>query len=465
MKKIFYFSLFVASALTFSSCTHEEDDIFDKSAAEILNEVSELYSERLASSEGGWAIEYYPTIIEDFDPNVDNKYQVQGYLLLADFEKDGSVSMGMKNVVSNNAFISDRSAWDVITDLGPVLSFSTYNKCIHPFAQPEESGALDTDKGKGLEGDYEFMMLDVPENPEYIMLKGKKRGTYVRMSRLDADTDFATYYSNLDALNNKYFNPSAPNNLVMSLGENVMNVKGAATGLITTWPADGDEVADAVIRPFLTFVHNGEFRLRFRDAIELEDGSKAQEFAYNEEEDVFKEVENGEFNINGPVALTFFDNHISKGKRWQMQLSENMSDDIKTLIDGLKSDMKNTSSKYEFDVDLTGKKYGISIYKGDNGYQIDFDIKYLNKNKKRQVTLSYEYTYSVDENGLTIGYVRPMTTGSENMLNTFPKIGDVLALLSDTYKMHGLNTNLDLSSVKLTSVSSESKWCVFNNIK
>ena len=40
MKKIFYFSLLAASALTFSSCTHEEDDIFDKSAAEILNEVS-----------------------------------------------------------------------------------------------------------------------------------------------------------------------------------------------------------------------------------------------------------------------------------------------------------------------------------------------------------------------------------------------------------------------------------------
>ena len=297
MKKIFYFSLLAASALTFSSCTHEEDDIFDKSAAEILNEVSELYSERLTSSEGGWAIEYYPRTIDGFDPNVDNKYQVQGYLLLADFDKDGSVNMGMKNIVSGNRFISDRSAWDVITDLGPVLSFSTYNNCIHPFAQPEESGVLDTDKGKGLEGDYEFMMLDVPENPEYIMLKGKKRGTYVRMSRLDADTDFASYYSNLDALNGKYFNPSAPNNLVMTLGETAMNVKDAGTGLITTWPVGGDEVADAVIRPFLTFVHNGEFRLRFRDAIELEDGSTAQEFAYNEEDDMFHGLENNDFTI------------------------------------------------------------------------------------------------------------------------------------------------------------------------
>lgn len=365
MKKIFYFSLLVASALTFSSCTHEEDDIFDKSAAEILNEVSELYSERLASSEGGWAIEYYPTIIEDFDPTVDNQYQVQGYLLLADFNKDGSVNMGMKNIVSGNRFISDRSAWDVITDLGPVLSFSTYNNCIHPFAQPEESGVLDTDKGKGLEGDYEFMMLDVPENPEYIMLKGKKRGTYVRMSRLDADTDFASYYSNLDALNGKYFNPSAPNNLVMTLGETAMNVKDAGTGLITTWPVGGDEVADAVIRPFLTFVHNGEFRLRFRDAIELEDGSTAQEFAYNEEDDMFHGLENNDFTIAGQNANVFFYDWIVSGNKWQYVSKNATSESMSKLFSDIITDLK--MFKYTFQK--------LQFVKANDGISIVFSLK------------------------------------------------------------------------------------------
>lgn len=465
MKKIFYFSLLVASALTFSSCTHEEDDIFDKSAAEILNEVSELYSERLISSEGGWAIEYYPRTIDGFDPNVDNQYQVQGYLLLADFDKDGSVNMGMKNIVSGNRFITDRSTWDVITDLGPVLSFSSYNNCMHPFSEPEENPALDTEKGKGLEGDYEFVMIDVPENPEYIMLKGKKRGTYIRMSRLEGGTDFATYYNTLDALNAKYFSPSAPNNLVMKLGENVYNLKDANTPLITTWPVDGDEVADAVIRPFLTFVHNGEFRLRFRDAIELEDDVKAQEFAYDEEADILRGVDNPEFTIGGPDALTFFDNHLNNGKRWQMDLSNNMSDDIKTIVEGLKSDMINTSSKYEFDIDLVGNKYGLSVYLTDQGLQIDMDIKYLSRNQKRQVTLSYLCTYGIDENGLTVSYVEPLGTGSTNMLRSFPKISDLLSILSDTYTVKGLDTNFNLLNVRLTSTSDTNKWCTFNNIK
>lgn len=447
MKKIFYFSLFVASALTFSSCTHEEDDIFDKSAAEILNEVSELYSERLASSEGGWAIEYYPTIIEDFDPNVDNKYQVQGYLLLADFDKDGSVSMGMKNVVSNNAFISDRSAWDVITDLGPVLSFSTYNNCIHPFAQPEESGALGTDKGKGLEGDYEFMMLDVPENPEYIMLKGKKRGTYVRMSRLDADTDFATYYNNLDALNNKYFNPSAPNNLVMSLGENVMNVKGASTGLITTWLADGDEVADAVIRPFLTFVHNGEFRLRFRDAIELEDGSKAQEFAYNEEEDVFKGLENEDFKISGPDANLFLFSHMTNLHKIQWDRQSESEGLMKTVYENVYQGFRKLNYTLSNVQILTDANNGLVCR-----------VSYRT-NRGTSATLNYKFSMEQADGAITFKYIEPVGT-SGNVLNTIPSLVDMLNALSGSFTASKAETGFDLAKTKLISSTNPNDWFV-----
>lgn len=443
MKKIFYFSLLVASALTFSSCTHEEDDIFDKSAAEILNEVSELYSERLASSEGGWAIEYYPTIIEDFDPTVDNQYQVQGYLLLADFNKDGSVNMGMKNIVSGNRFISDRSAWDVITDLGPVLSFSTYNNCIHPFAQPEESGVLDTDKGKGLEGDYEFMMLDVPENPEYIMLKGKKRGTYVRMSRLDADTDFASYYSNLDALNGKYFNPSAPNNLVMTLGETAMNVKDAGTGLITTWPVGGDEVADAVIRPFLTFVHNGEFRLRFRDAIELEDGSTAQEFAYNEEDDVFKEVENGEFKITGPEIAPFFYDRINSSSIFDLNSSSDMSDKMKTLFSIVSKAFNDR--KYRF------KGLTLKLEKEQLVWLLSYNT----------TSVAYNFNMEIEEgNKVKMTFIEPASTPAANILNAIPSVKELLDTLSQQFVLSANKTKFNLSEIKMTSVDNSDIWFV-----
>lgn len=451
MKKIFYFSLLAASALTFSSCTHEEDDIFDKSAAEILNEVSELYSERLTSSEGGWAIEYYPRTIDGFDPNVDNKYQVQGYLLLADFDKDGSVNMGMKNIVSGNRFISDRSAWDVITDLGPVLSFSTYNNCIHPFAQPEESGVLDTDKGKGLEGDYEFMMLDVPENPEYIMLKGKKRGTYVRMSRLDADTDFASYYSNLDALNGKYFNPSAPNNLVMTLGETAMNVKDAGTGLITTWPVGGDEVADAVIRPFLTFVHNGEFRLRFRDAIELEDGSTAQEFAYNEEDDMFHGLENNDFTIAGQNANVFFYDWIVSGNKWQYVSKNATSESMSKLFSDIITDLKKF--KYAFQ--------NLQFVKANDGISIVFSLK----SGLKTATVSYLFDINVENGHVSLNYREPADATSLNIADRIPSIKSLLEKLSAPLQVSGTDTGFNLTSIRIMAVDNTDDWFVFNSIK
>ena len=51
MKKIFSISLLLAAAVAYTSCSpSEEDDIFDKSAAERLNEASDLYSSRLMAS-------------------------------------------------------------------------------------------------------------------------------------------------------------------------------------------------------------------------------------------------------------------------------------------------------------------------------------------------------------------------------------------------------------------------------
>ena len=61
MKKILSISLILAAALAFTSCVKEEEDIFDKSAAERLNEASDLYSKRLMASPNGWAMQLYPT--------------------------------------------------------------------------------------------------------------------------------------------------------------------------------------------------------------------------------------------------------------------------------------------------------------------------------------------------------------------------------------------------------------------
>ena len=60
-KNIITVSLFAALAMSFTACVNEEDDLFDQSAAERLNQSKVTYTERFASSEAGWIMEYYPT--------------------------------------------------------------------------------------------------------------------------------------------------------------------------------------------------------------------------------------------------------------------------------------------------------------------------------------------------------------------------------------------------------------------
>lgn len=125
--------------------------------------------------------------------------------LCAKFSSDGSVTMGMNNRFSNDTYVSDRSLWDIITDDGPVLSFSTYNDCIHAFCDPNDlptsiRGGGSSVTGLGAEGDYEFVITDLQDNAEQGTIKGKKRGTYVRMTRLPEGTDFQQYLAECDRL-------------------------------------------------------------------------------------------------------------------------------------------------------------------------------------------------------------------------------------------------------------------------
>ena len=74
------------TALALTSCAGEEDDIFDKTAAERLNESSAKYSARLEAQPNGWAMQYYPTYNDEAPFG-------SGYLILMRFNPDYSVDV------------------------------------------------------------------------------------------------------------------------------------------------------------------------------------------------------------------------------------------------------------------------------------------------------------------------------------------------------------------------------------
>ena len=208
----------------FAGCAGEEKDLFEKSAAERLNETGKIYSSRLQSSEAGWVMEYYPT-------NTDETYKGRGYLIMADFDKDESVTLAMKNIMSDDEYMEERSLWEIIADNGPVLTFNTYNEVLHCFSNPEYY-----ESGKGFEGDYEFVMIDVPEDGQFIMLKGKKRGTYVRLTRLPDGTDFQEYLNDVNAFTKKIFPENAVNEDVLTIGDKKFAINSGSTGIMGMYP-------------------------------------------------------------------------------------------------------------------------------------------------------------------------------------------------------------------------------------
>lgn len=462
MNKIFSASLLLGLTLSFSSCVNEEDDIFDQSAAQRLNAASELYSGRLMASPNGWAMQLYPTLEDEIPFG-------NGYLLLMNFNKDHSVKVGMNNLLSGNEYREDVSSWDVITDNGPVLSFSSFNTCLHAFSDPEdlpfttERGEDET--GTGIGGDYEFVIVDAPEDASYMMLKGKKRGTYNLLTPLQDNVDFNQYLNEVNDFKKNIFSVSAPNLSFLKVNEFVYSITGAYSGIMNIFPVDGDSIANSSFNPYLITKRADKFYMRLRDAFEFADGSSVQDFVYNDMQDIFECVDNPQFTISGPNGVEYFDGALTDNKRWQMRLSDSMSDDMHVLIEGLKADMKRNPAKYEFDVDPGKKKYGLYIYKNDTDVLVAVDIKYVSGGKTRQITLSYTCTYAAGSNEMTISNIEPMNSGAENMINTFPKLNELLGKLADAYRINGLTTNFDMSSVKLTSISTAEKWCTFNYIR
>lgn len=438
MKKIILASLCVATALSFTGCVSEEDDIFSASATVRLDEAAETYTERLAAATGGWAMEYYPTS-ELTAP------KGSGYLLLAKFMPNLSVTVGMKNQFCTpaNQYMEDTSSWEVITDNGPVLTFDTYNDCLHVFSAPEDlpSTSDNDETGVGLEGDYEFVMIDVPEDGEFVMLKGKKRGTYTRLTRLEDGTDFQTYFSDIDNFNDSIFSASAPNDCMLTLGDSVMKMADANTGICNIYPYDGDAISDESYHPYLVTKRNGKFYLRFRDTMTASDGTEVQEFEYDPTRHLFFSLDNPAYLIEGDIPSNFFVSAMSdNGSSWTLTRNSEMSDNVKEKFEALRSAL--TAARGTFN--------NISFKYNNGKFICDVNCT-VNRQTK---DYNYEFTLTSTENGYTFAYVGGADDDSKTMIERITQIQDLLNMFATDYTISATTTRFNLSTIKLTGANS-----------
>ena len=450
-KRLFPVAFLLLTALGFVGCSNEEEDLFDHSAAERLNAISNIYTQRLADSKGGWVMEYYPYT------NNEDMLTGGGYLIMNRFHDNGAVYTLMKNSLTNNKIMEDSTAFEVITDMGPVLTYNTYNKNLGLFTDPNDiaSTSSEDESGKGFQGDYEFVMVDVPENGDHIMLKGKKRGLYERLSRVPEGTDFEEYLDDIENFKETHFIKDAPWELVMNEGGTRYNMNWMFRGYATVYPEGKDSVAYGWQEPFLITKYNDQYHLRFKDTLMVDGHQMEQEFAYSAEDDKFYGVLDRNNTVEGAAPTSHFIDYMKKGHKWQFTTVDNISG---PMVDAFKTVVADFSSK-KYDV-----KYVSFTISGDNG-RVSLSVK----SGSTTVEIYYLYDMTIEEDGsYTIAYREPYVTNSNKrasqILNTITTLPAFLESVNGTYRAE-LATGSAFDLRKLTLICSNGSTALVQGVR
>ena len=453
----------IAVACAFVACSNEEDDIFDQTAAERLNTISSIYTQRLADSPGGWVMEYYP-----YGDNEDLITGV-GYLIMNRFHDNGSVFTMMKNAASRNNAWTDSTAWEVITDMGPVLTFDTYNVCYGRFSDPYDldltPGTYDDESGKGFQGDYEFVMVDVPENGDHIMLKGKKRGLYHRLTRIPVGTDFEAYLDDISHFNSTHFIVDAPWELTLTDNGVKYRVNSAYKMCPMIYEEGKDSTTYGWLNPFLVTKCGDQYRLRFKDTVMVDTYQMEQEFAYDAEKGLFRGVRNAENIIEGYPAINFFEESVANMHTWTLSKNGEKSEKLQAIFDALETKFSQTKDSRNRTYSFVGINFGRNsiLRDGVRDTLNCWNVIYRAPGSSRNTTVSYVFDIDYTEGETAVfQYKEPLNDASGKVLNAFPEINEMLGLFSRRFAINEVDSKFNLTHVMLSAADDPDTWMILN---
>ena len=262
-------ALAVVAVATTASCSREEDDIWDRSAAERLDDARNTDLATLCAATNGWEMLYFTA----------NDNVSRGLNFLMKFSTDGSVTIAAKNSDTGNDYTEETSTYDVISDDGPVLTFNTYNTLFHRYADPDPDQTQDTD-GVGDGGDYEFKIMSI--NNDMIYMRGKKHGLEVYMYRLADDVNWEQYFIDVEAMHERMFTSSIPTLWLTLADGSRYSITNAATQEMSLVRENGDAITET---PKLSYVatRTGMRWIRSYSGHDNESATPAREFVFNAE--------------------------------------------------------------------------------------------------------------------------------------------------------------------------------------
>jgi hypothetical protein len=208
----------------------------------------------------------------------DEYLQYGGFNVLLKFTEDGKVT------VANELYDADETAeslYKVKQDAGVVLSFDTYNELFHLFSDPEDKAGV-SQNGKGLEGDYDFQILEA--SADKVVLKGKKSGTKAVLTPFTGD--WTEYLSTIQAADEAMYNKRYS----FDLNGTTVAVSTSNRTLVFSYEKDGEEVSESgayIVTPT---------GYDFYEPIEI-NGTTIEGFTYNSSSDSFTASNNSSISM------------------------------------------------------------------------------------------------------------------------------------------------------------------------
>ncbi len=163
--KLFIYLLLALPALFLQSCQTEEENVFDKSYSERMDDFLQKAQETLVASQYGWALDYYPKSNQSYG----------GVAYTIKFTRDNAIVRYENNPDDGEV----KSLYKMKEDDGPVLSFDTYNTFLHTYATPK-SGEY-----RGKEGDFEFVIDSI--GADRIKIHGKRSLNTMYLHKLSGE--------------------------------------------------------------------------------------------------------------------------------------------------------------------------------------------------------------------------------------------------------------------------------------
>lgn len=413
--KIVYITLIVGLGLGLISCNRTEEDLFSESAAIRLNKSITEVNELFQSAENGWIMEYIPN------------NESPGATYLVKFTSSKEVTMATLNKYIPT-YKEATGYWQILNDMGPVITFDTYNDVFHMFSDPVAPGTGEAD-GVGLGGDYEFLITS--KTTDVIVLKGKKHGASTILRKLPANQKWQDYFIALNNLNSGLFDKNSMRLHLFVDDVEKYSINKASSRIFSVVPASGNDVDDAFDKPILVT----EYGFKFTTPLTI-DKTSLNTFKISDDNQRLICTDKGvNAYISGPNPANYY---MSNENTWEFKFAKPMgttfSSSYNSMVANCKSVLKENFTNLYFKYNSARKTYSVSFISGKYTGTYDFNRTDMGDNK---VKLTYSGTS--DTNGSyyykSIGGFQSLVT---NLSQTFVISAD-----------YGIN----VSSLKFTAVA------------